>query len=155
MADATNELSGSQVSLGGLMSGVANEERALAILQVTHNGQTYEWQAFVPPNTDDLGQFVAEITPRVLAEIDAKEAQWEALDPKTKTVEDVLSGETTVVDIPKTEIVRPDIPDYYAKRRAEYPPFAEQLDAVWKGGQAQTDMLAKIQAVKQKYPKPE
>ena len=155
MADATNELSGSQVSLGGLMSGVANEERALAILQVTHNGQTYEWQAFVPPNTEDLGQFVAEITPRVLAEIDAKEAQWEALDPKTKTVEDVLSGETTVVDIPKSDIVRPDIPDYYAKRRAEYPPLAEQLDAMWKGGQAQTDMLAKIQAVKQKYPKPE
>jgi len=154
MADATNELSGSQVSLGGLMSGVANEERALAILQVTHNGQTYEWQAFVPPNTDDLGQFVAEITPRVLAEIDAKEAQWEALDPKTKTVEDVLSGETTVVDIPKSDIVRPDIPDYYAKRRAEYPPLAEQLDAMWKGGQAQTDMLAKIQAVKDKYPKP-
>lgn len=143
------------ISLEGLMSGVEGEERALALLQVTHNDQTYEWKAFVPPGTTDLGQFVTDITPRILAEIDAKEAEWEALDPKTRVIEDITIGEPITVPIDKSEIVRPEIPDYYAKRRAEYPPLGEQLDAVWKGGDAATAMQAKIQAVKQKYPKPE
>lgn len=55
----------------------------------------------------------------------------------------------------KGEIVCPDIPDYYAKRRSEYPPLADQLDAFWKGEASQDyqNMLAKIQAVKNKYPK--
>jgi hypothetical protein len=144
-----------QVNLGGLMSGVEGEERALALLQVTRNGVDYEWQAFVPPGQGDLGAFIAEITPKVYAEIDQKEAEWAALEPKTRTIDDPMMGETRTVPIEKSEIVKPEIPDYYAKRRAEYPPLKEQLDAVWKGGQAQADMLAKIQAVKLKYPKPE
>ena len=45
-------------------------------------------------------------------------------------------------------------PDAYkAKRRAEYPPIGDQLDALWKGGDAAAEMLAKVQAVKTKYPK--
>lgn len=42
---------------------------------------------------------------------------------------------------------------YIAKRAAEYPPIGDQLDALWKGGEAAAEMLAKIQAVKTKYPK--
>ena len=42
---------------------------------------------------------------------------------------------------------------YIAKRQAEYPPIGDQLDALWKGGDAADEMLAKIQAVKNKYPK--
>ena len=42
---------------------------------------------------------------------------------------------------------------YKAKRRAEYPPIGDQLDALWKGGDAAAEMLAKVQAVKTKYPK--
>ena len=42
---------------------------------------------------------------------------------------------------------------YIAKRAAEYPPIGDQLDALWKGGEAAAEMLAKVQAVKQKYPK--
>jgi hypothetical protein len=137
------------------MSGVEGEDRALVLLDVVHNGQKYEWKAFVPPNTEELGQFVEGIKAAVLAEIDAKEAQWEALEPKTRTFDDPIMGEPQVVPIDKAEIVCPEIPDYYAKRRAESPPLAEQLDAFWKGGDAQSAMLAKIQAVKQKYPKPE
>jgi hypothetical protein len=57
------------------------------------------------------------------------------------------------VPIEKSEIVRPDIPDYYAKRRAEYPPIGDQLDALWKGDEAQADMFDRIAAVKTKYPK--
>ena len=42
---------------------------------------------------------------------------------------------------------------YKSKRAAEYPPIGDQLDALWKGGDAAAEMLAKVQAVKTKYPK--
>ena len=42
---------------------------------------------------------------------------------------------------------------YVSKRAAEYPTIGDQLDALWKGGDAQTEMLAKVMAVKAKYPK--
>lgn len=141
------------VALTGLQSGITGEERALANLQVEHNGQTYDWQVYVPPETD-LGAFINASAVRVGAEIDAKEAEWAALNPKTRDIVDPMTGGTTTVPIDKSEIVRPDIPDYYAKRRAEYPPLGEQMDAMWKGGDAMTAMQAKIQAIKQKYPKP-
>lgn len=43
---------------------------------------------------------------------------------------------------------------YQRDRAAEYPPIGDQLDALWKGGDAATAMLAQVQAVKAKYPKP-
>ena len=46
-----------------------------------------------------------------------------------------------------------DAHSYIAKRQAEYPTIGDQLDALWKGGDAQTEMLAKVMAVKAKYPK--
>ncbi len=43
----------------------------------------------------------------------------------------------------------------YARSRAKaYPSIGDQLDALWKGGDAAAEMLAKVQAVKAKYPKP-
>jgi hypothetical protein len=42
---------------------------------------------------------------------------------------------------------------YQRNRAAEYPPIGDQLDALWKGGAEAEAMLAKVQAVKQKYPK--
>jgi len=44
---------------------------------------------------------------------------------------------------------------YQRQRAAEYPPIADQLDALWKGGDAAAAMLAQLQAVKAKYPNPE
>lgn len=44
---------------------------------------------------------------------------------------------------------------YRDKRKAEYPAIGDQLDALWKGGDAATAMLAQVQAVKAKYPKSE
>lgn len=44
---------------------------------------------------------------------------------------------------------------YRAQRAAEYPSIGDQLDAMWKGGDAAAEMLAQVQAVKAKYPKPE
>jgi hypothetical protein len=43
---------------------------------------------------------------------------------------------------------------YKRDRAAEYPPVGDQLDALWKGGEAAAAMLAQVQAVKAKYPKP-
>ena len=45
--------------------------------------------------------------------------------------------------------------EYKSKRQAEYPSIGDQLDALWKGGDTAKAMLAQIQAVKTKYPKPE
>lgn len=42
---------------------------------------------------------------------------------------------------------------YAEKRRREYPPIGDQLDAFWKGGAEAEAMKAKVQAVKNKYPK--
>ena len=42
---------------------------------------------------------------------------------------------------------------YIAKRASEYPPIGDQLDALWKGGAEAEAMLAKVQAVKLKFPK--
>ena len=138
------------ISLEGLQSGVAGEDRAIAILKVEHNGQTYDWMTFVPPNTD-LATYIAASEARVKAEIDAKEALW-AASPKTREVEGINGTETVAID--KSEIVRADNHDYYASRRMGYPALADQLDAMWKGGDALTAMSEKIAAVKQKYPKP-
>ena len=140
------------ISLEGLMSPGGDETRALAMVKVEHNGQTYDWQMFIPEGVS-LSEYVTNAEATVKAQIDAKEAAWTALTPKTREIEDPMTGETITQDIPKDEIVRPDIPDYYAKRRAEYPSIGDQLDAFWKGGDAATAMLAKIQAVKDKYPK--
>jgi hypothetical protein len=44
-------------------------------------------------------------------------------------------------------------PTYSDLRAAEYPPIGDQLDALWKGGDAAAEMLVIVQAVKVKYPK--
>lgn len=44
--------------------------------------------------------------------------------------------------------------NYIELRRAEYPPLPDQVDALLKGGPEADAMRAKVQAVKDKYPKP-
>jgi hypothetical protein len=138
------------ISLEGLQSGVAGEDRAIAILKVEHNSQTYDWMTFVPPDAD-LATYIAASEARIKAEIDAKEALW-AASPKMREIDGIDGKEMVAID--KSEIVRADNPDYYASRRAEYPALGDQLDAVWKGADAMAAMAAKIAAVKAKYPKP-
>lgn len=43
--------------------------------------------------------------------------------------------------------------EYKRLREKEYPSIGDQLDALWKGGEAAEEMLARVQAVKAKYPK--
>lgn len=44
--------------------------------------------------------------------------------------------------------------DYAELRRKAYPSIQDQLDALWKGGKDAEDMRQKVQAVKDKFPKP-
>ena len=141
------------IALEGLQSGIANEERAVALLKVEYNDQIYNWSLYIPQDVN-LPDYITSKESEIYADIDAKESQWEALTPKTREIVDPFTGETQTSDIDKSEIVRPNFPDYYAKRRTEYPPLSDQLDAMWKGGDALSNMLQKINAVKSKYPKP-
>ena len=47
----------------------------------------------------------------------------------------------------------PPAPTYQELRAAAYPVIADQLDAIWKGGDAHAAMLETIRAVKAEYPK--
>lgn len=146
----------SEVNLIGVASNIEGEERALAYLDVKHNNNVYEWQVFVPVNTENLQNFIESIKQSVLDDIDAKELIWNNLNPKTRLLENINGSEPIEVAITKEEIVRPTLPDYYALRRKEYPSLGDQLDALWKGteSQAYIDMINKINTIKAKYPKP-
>ena len=77
-------------------------------------------------------------------------ADTEAYDAQGNRVE---LNETTI----NTENARLqaeyDAKEYARKRAPEYPPIGDQLDALFKAGAFPADMAAKIQAVKDKYPK--
>jgi hypothetical protein len=146
----------SSINLVGLASNLPDENRALAHIEVQHNDNTYNWQIFIPPNIENIDQFLQSAQQSILNDIDQKELAWTELEPKTRTIDDPMTGQVTEVPISKEEIVKPSIPDYYALRRSEYPSLGDQLDAVWKGldSQAFLDMQIKIASVKAKYPKP-
>ncbi len=80
-----------------------------------------------------------------------------ALYPQVTYIQDDLGafdaeGNQVEVDLVAVNAwVNPEA--YKYQRAAEYPPIADQLDALWKGGDAAAEMLAKVQAVKNKYPK--
>jgi hypothetical protein len=82
-----------------------------------------------------------------------------ALYPQVVTVDDgtgAFDAQGNKVEI-DMELVNAWVdPNAYKNYRVrEYPPIGDQLDALWKGGIAAEEMLAKVQAVKNKYPKPE
>lgn len=144
------------ISLEGINSPGGNEERTIAYLNVEYNSNTYNWIIFIPNYVTNLSEFLQDANTIVKIEnqIQSKEDEWAALDPKTRIIEDMFGEEPIVVDIQKEEIVRPDIPDNYAKRRSEYPPIQEQIAAIWKGPSSKDyeDIQTKIQQIKGKYP---
>ena len=131
------------------------ETRALLLLEVVYNGNTYDWQIFCKEGMSHNDFLTEEIKQKIYDDIQKKEDEWENLTPKTRTVSDILGDGEMVVDIQKEEIVKPDIPDYYAKRRNEYPALGDQFDAIFKGVDSleYQNILQRIQEVKQKYPK--
>lgn len=82
-----------------------------------------------------------------------------ALYPQVVTVDDTAGafdaqGNQVTIDLDAVNAwVAPD--QYKYQRASEYPAIGDQLDALWKGGDAAAEMLAKVQAVKSKYPKGE
>jgi hypothetical protein len=144
------------INLVGIASNLPDENRALAYIEVIYNEVKYDWQIFIPSNTDNIDNYLQSMEQSIINDIYSKELIWAALDPKTRTIDDPITGESVEIPIAKEEIVKPSIPDYYALRRSEYPSLGDQLDAVWKGSDSQafSDMQAKIAAVKAKYPKP-
>ena len=145
----------SSINLVGLASNLPDENRALAYIEVQHNDNIYNWQIFIPPNVENIDQFLQSAQQSILNDINLKELAWTELEPKTRSFPDPMTGQTMEVPISKEEIVKPSIPDYYALRRNEYPSVGDQLDAMWKGttSQAFLDMQDKIALVKAKYPK--
>lgn len=140
------------VGIAGIQSQRSPETRNLVILDVDYDGTHYDWLMFAPTNVD-LKSYVQSQSERIKKEIDLKEQEWAELDPKTRTISNDI-GDTITIDISKDEIVKPDTQDYFAKRRSEYPPVEEQLDAIWKGVQSEdfSLMQQKIIDVKQKNP---
>lgn len=143
------------VGLKGLFTPPAPETRDVAYLEVVYNGNTYDWMVYIPQEAN-VADTLASMETKIYAEIDYKEAQWTALEPKTKTVLNHMTGQEETVPIQKEEIVKPDYPDYYALRRNEYPTIGDQLGGISKGVDSPEyqEILTKIQAVKDKYPKP-
>jgi hypothetical protein len=45
--------------------------------------------------------------------------------------------------------------DWHSLREDAYPPLKDQLDAMWKGGEASQEMAALVQSIKDRYPKTE
>jgi hypothetical protein len=79
------------------------------------------------------------------------------LYPQVVTVDDTAGafdkdGNKVKIDMALVDAWK-DPEAYKYARAAEYPPIGDQLDALWKGGAEAEAMLAKVQAVKQKFPK--
>jgi hypothetical protein len=79
------------------------------------------------------------------------------LYPQVVTIDDTAGafdaqGNKVEIDLAQVNAwVDPDA--YKFSRVREYPAIGDQLDALWKGGDDAAEMLAKVQAVKAKYPK--
>lgn len=65
------------------------------------------------------------------------------------------AGSVPITD-EEAEALRPVAPEptYQEQRAAAYPPIADQLDAMWKGGDAEAAMKQTILDIKSEYPKP-
>jgi hypothetical protein len=80
-----------------------------------------------------------------------------ALYPQVVTINDntgAFDAQGNKITIDEAAVTAWVDPNQYKYQRApEYPPIGDQLDALWKGGDEAAAMLAKVQAVKAKYPK--
>jgi len=80
-----------------------------------------------------------------------------AIYPQVVTIDDgtgAFDKDGNKVEIDLAQVNAWVDPDAYKFARVrEYPSIGDQLDALWKGGDAAAEMLAKVQDVKAKYPK--
>lgn len=64
-----------------------------------------------------------------------------------------IEEDREVVESAKGRLLLAD--DWHSLRADAYPSIKDQLDAMWKGGADADEMAKKVQAVKDRYPKPE
>lgn len=141
------------IRLTGIYTPPLPETRDLAMVEVDHNNTTYNWKVYIPQG-QNLQTYLDSQEIKIKSEIDAKELEWENLNPKYTLIDDIDGGQIQV-EISKDSVVCAEIPDYYAKRRDSYPAIGDQLGAIWKGVDSPEfqQLLADIEAVKAKYPK--
>lgn len=97
-------------------------------------------------NTISKIQAIISLVPGAKVTVRGEEVEW--YEPSVAPVTDAeIAAEVTRLQ------AEYDAKEYQRKRAPEYPPIGDQLDALWKGGDAAAQMLAKVQAVKDKYPK--
>lgn len=82
----------------------------------------------------------------VIEDNDYSKIRWIVAPDNIPTLEELL------VEVERIQLQDARL-SYRAQRKAEYPFIGDQLDALWKGGEAAAEMAAKILAVKNKYPK--
>lgn len=79
-----------------------------------------------------------------------KKFVWSADNPAGELV-DITTEEQAEIDA--SVAAKDQTAEYVYNRKAEYPPIGDQLDALFHAGVFPEGMAAKIQAVKDKYPK--
>jgi len=90
-----------------------------------------------------------------ITEAAAKLRPGTAWNLRGDTLEQAIDGSPRVETPSAVELQAVmDAVAYRDLRAGEYPLVTDQLDALWKGGDAAAAMLAQVQAVKAKYPKP-
>jgi hypothetical protein len=90
---------------------------------------------------------ILSLSPGAEVVVRGEEVEW--LNPSTAPV----TEEQIATELARLQADY-DAKQYQRNRASEYPAIGDQLDALWKGGTAAEEMLALVQAVKNKYPKP-
>ena len=97
----------------------------------------------------DIGKAIVALDPSAQVSINAEDTNqitWHDGNPNNIT--------TAQIQAKKAELMAEFTSQEYArKREPEYPPIGDQLDALFHAGVFPTEMAAKLQAVKDKYPK--
>ena len=87
--------------------------RQLVNVEIFRNSETYNWQVYVPAlNVKTLIEYLTANATIYENAIIRKEAIWSE-SPKTRTYVDHMTGQPITLNIPKEEVVRPTIPDFY------------------------------------------
>lgn len=142
-----------EVTITGIASSDANDDRTLILLSVKYNNNIFPWSIRMAKDFNgSFSDFIAAKADSIYADIDAKLQLWND-HPKTREIIEEDTNQIILVPITREEVVKPTYPDYYVLRAREYPAMREQLDAFWKGGSDADAMRDKIAAIKTKYPK--
>lgn len=76
---------------------------------------------------------------------------WDDRDGTNPLPAGAVQADEDVVELPDGGLAVES--DHVARRRPEYPPIVDQLDAIWKGGADAEAMRNAIAAVKARHPK--